>query len=76
MFIIDDERDDVMAKAFFYHNESADSTVIVLEGMDLFEPCVETGVPILFKIICLICAEICNKILITDTHILRRYCIG
>ena len=37
MFIIDDERDDVMTKAFFHHNQSTDAAVIVIKGMDLLK---------------------------------------
>ena len=41
MFIINDEWNDVMTKAFFYHNESADTAIIIFKGMDLLKAYVE-----------------------------------
>ena len=41
VFIVDDEGLDVVTQAFFDHQHSAHTTIAILEGMDLFEPCVE-----------------------------------
>jgi len=40
-FIIQDEGHDFVAEAFFEHQESADTTVAILEGMDSFEAYME-----------------------------------
>ena len=41
MFIIDDERDDVMAKAFLYYNDSTYMAIIIVERMNFLKAHVE-----------------------------------
>ena len=37
VLIVDDEGDDLMAQAFFEHDQSAEAAVTVFEGVDPFE---------------------------------------
>ena len=41
MLIVDDEWDNLMSEAFLHHDQSAEATIAVFEGMDAFEADVE-----------------------------------